>query len=141
MITAIDTNVLLDVFGADPKFAAASAEALRRCLREGALLACEVVWAETATVFGDAQHFRDAMRKLPASFSPMTEEAAIRAAEAWHRYRAGGGPRNRIAADFLIGAHAVVAADRLLTRDRGFYRRCFAGLRVIDPTAGRRAST
>ena len=141
MITALDTNVLLDVFGADPKFAAASAEALRRCLRDGVLLACEVVWAETATVFGDAQHFRDAMRKLPASFSPITEEAAIRATEVWRRYRAGGGPRNRIAADFLIGAHAVVTADRLLTRDRGFYRRYFAGLRVIDPTAGRRAST
>ena len=135
MITAIDTNVLLDVFGADPRFAPASSEALRRCLREGSLLASEVVWAETAIVFGDAGRFRDAMRKLSASFSPMTEEAAVKAAEAWRRYRAGGGPRHRIAADFLIGAHALVAADRLLTRDRGFYRRYFAGLRVFDPTA------
>ena len=136
MITAVDTNVLLDVFGADPKFSLASSEALRRCLREGALVASEVVWAETATVFGNVRSFRDAMHKLPASFLPMTEEAALKAAEAWRRYRAGGGPRNRISADFLIGAHALVAADRLLTRDRGFYRRYFAGLRVIDPTAG-----
>ncbi len=136
MITAVDTNVLLDVFGADPKYSSASAEALRRCLREGALVASEVVWAETATVFGDAGGFRDAMRKLPASFLPMTEQAAIKAAQAWRRYRAGGGPRDRIAADFLIGAHALAAADRLLTRDRGFYRRYFAGRRVIDPTAG-----
>jgi hypothetical protein len=37
VITAVDTNVLLDVFGADPKFSPASAEALRRCLREGHL--------------------------------------------------------------------------------------------------------
>ncbi len=134
MITAVDTNVLLDVFGADPKFSLVSAEALRRCLREGALVASEVVWAETATVFGDPGGFRDAMNKLPASFLPMNEEAAIKAAQAWSRYRAGGGPRDRIAADFLIGAHALVVADRLLTRDRGFYRRYFAGLRVIDPT-------
>jgi hypothetical protein len=137
VITALDANVLLDVFGADPKFAPASSEALRRCLREGALVASEVVWAETATVFGDAGRFREAMHKLPAAFSPMTEEATIKAAAAWRRCRMGGGPRNRIAADFLIGAHALVAADRLLTRDRGFYRRYFAGLRVIDPTAGR----
>jgi predicted nucleic acid-binding protein len=75
------------------------------------------------------------MHKLPASFLPMTEEAAIKAAEAWRRYRASGGPRVRIAADFLIGAHASIVADRLLTRDRGFYRRYFTGLRVIDPTA------
>jgi predicted nucleic acid-binding protein len=134
MITAIDTNVLLDVFGADPKFAAASAEALRRCLRDGTLVASEVVWAETATVFGDARRFQQAMDTLTASFLPMTQVAAFRAAEAWRGYRASGGPRNRIAANFLIGAHAQVAADRLLTRDRGFYRRYFAGLRVIDPT-------
>ena len=137
MITAVDTNVLLDVFGADLKFSRASSDALRRCLREGALVASEVVWAEAATVFGDARRFRDAMHKLPASFSPMTEEAAIKAAEAWRGYRTGGGPRDRIAADFLIGAHALVAADRLLTCDRGFYRRHFVGLRVLDPMAER----
>ena len=137
MITAVDTNVLLDVFGADPKFGPASAAALRDCLREGALVASEVVWAETTTVFGNPGRFRDAMLKLPAVFSPMTEEAATKAAQAWRRYRAGGGRRDRIAADFLIGAHALVTADRLLTRDRGFYRRYFSGLRVVDPAASR----
>jgi predicted nucleic acid-binding protein len=136
VITGIDTNVLLDVFGADPKFAPASAEAIRRCLSEGALIACEAVWAETASVFGDARRFRGAMDQLSASFSPMTEAGATKAAEAWRRYRAGGGPRNRIAADFLIGAHALVAADRLLTRDREFYRRYFAGLHIVDPASG-----
>jgi predicted nucleic acid-binding protein len=135
VITALDTNVLLDLFGADPKFAPASSEALRQCLREGALVASEVVWAETATVFGNVGRFREAMSKLSAAFSPMTEEAATRAAQAWRLYRSGGGRRDRIAADFLIGAHAVVTADRLLTRDRGFYRRYFSALRVIDPTA------
>jgi predicted nucleic acid-binding protein len=137
VITAVDTNVLLDVFGADPKFAPGSSDALRDCLREGALVASDVVWAEAATVFGDAGRFRGAMNKLHAAFSPMTEEAATRAAQAWRRYRAGGGRRERIAADFLIGAHALVTADRLLTRDRGFYRQYFSGLRVVDPTIPR----
>jgi predicted nucleic acid-binding protein len=137
VITAVDTNVLLDVFGADPKFAPASAEALRRCLKEGALVASEVVWAETANMFRDAEPFRDAMDKLSASFSPMTEEAAIKAADAWRRYRANGGQRERIAADFLIAGHALVVADRLLTRDRGFYRRYFSALRILDPTVAK----
>jgi hypothetical protein len=35
--------------------------------------------------------------------------------------------------DFLVGAHALERADALLTRDRGFYRRYFKGLRIIEP--------
>ena len=31
---------------------------------------------------------------------------------------------------FMIGAHAVAEDCGLLTRDRGFYRDCFSGLRL-----------
>ncbi len=133
MITAVDTNVLLDVFVADSRFAVMSAEALRSCLLEGSLVASDVVWAEAATVFTDPVRFRATMQKF-VTFSAMTEEAAERAAEAWRNYRASGGKRDRIAADFLIGGHAQVSSDRLLTRDRGFFRSHFRGLKVLDPT-------
>lgn len=135
MITALDTNVLLDVFGADAKYGEASARAVRRCLEEGALVACEAVWAETATAFGSSEKFRRAMAELAVSFAPIDEDSAVKAAEAWRHYRAHGGPRTRIASDFLIGAHAARMADRLITRDRGFYRRYFTGLKVLDPSA------
>jgi Predicted nucleic acid-binding protein, contains PIN domain len=135
MITAVDTNVLLDVFGADPEFGQRSAAALRACLREGRLVACEVVWAETASFFPSPAAARGPMERLEVGFSPLDLEAALAASGAWRKHRAKGGRRERVAADFLIGAHAQLHADRLLTRDRGFYRACFSRLKILDPSA------
>jgi len=36
-------------------------------------------------------------------------------------------------ADFLLGAHAMLQTEQLLTRDKGFYRSAFADLRVASP--------
>lgn len=134
MITAVDTNVLLDVFRNDPRFCTQSATLLRRCLGEGTLVACEVVWAETAAAFSDQAAFHAAMETLGIAYTTLNQQTAERAAAAWRRYRARGGKRERVLADFLIGAHALHQADRLLTRDRGFYRPYFRGLQLLDPT-------
>jgi len=45
-----------------------------------------------------------------------------------------GETRRRIAADFLIGAHAFVQCDRLLSRDSGFFRKYFSDVTLIVPT-------
>jgi predicted nucleic acid-binding protein len=136
LITAVDTNVLLDVFGADAKFGEASARALRRCLVEGAIVACEVVWVEAAAAFSSAAAFEEAMKTLGVGFSSVNELTVVAAARAWRGYRTRGGKRERVVADFLIGAHAMEQCDRLLSRDRGFYRECFKGLKLLDPSAG-----
>src|SRR5438552_2704206 len=133
MITAVDSNVLLDELGADSTFGAASATAIRIALREGRLVACEAVWAEVAASFASAAAATSSFTRLNLEFSPLTSEAALEAGTAWNAYRVRGGPRSRVIADFLIGAHALCQADRLLTRDRGFYRAYFRRLRIFDP--------
>jgi predicted nucleic acid-binding protein len=43
------------------------------------------------------------------------------------------GHRERVVADFLIGAHALLQCQGLITRDAGFFRDYFKGLKVIVP--------
>lgn len=134
MITAVDTNILIDILEPDPVHGLRSKEALKKCLHEGAVVACDVVWAEVATAYGEDQdNLADALRTMRIGFSAMSYEAAMSAARSWHGYRRRGGGRDRIAADFLIGGHAAAQTERLLTRDLGFYKNYFSGLAVVSP--------
>lgn len=134
MITAVDTSVLLDVFTADPEYGERSRAVVGHCLAEGSLVACGVVWAEVAAAFAGPVGAREAMDRLGVSFAPLDVEAFLQAGRQWSAYRRHGGTRARVMADFLIGAHAGQTAQRLLTRDRGFFRSYFAQLPILDPT-------
>ena len=134
VITAIDTSVLLDVFGADATFGPRLSKAIGSCQAEGQLVACEVVWAEVASFFPSSNAAQDSMSRLGVEFSPVGLETAILASTVWNVYRGRGGRRERVVADFLIGAHALSQAERLLMRDRGFYRAYFSRLKLLDPS-------
>ncbi|MDQ3631994.1 MAG: type II toxin-antitoxin system VapC family toxin [Actinomycetota bacterium] len=135
MITALDTDVLVDVVGGDHRFGPSSLTALNRAGGRGSLVVCDVVWGEVSSVFPDLGEARRALRCFEIEFSPMSQASAERAGEAWRAYRRAGGRRERLVADFLIAGHATEQADILLTRDRGFARSHFGGLRIEDPSA------
>jgi len=135
MITALDTNVLIDVLGGDSAFGPASRDALRAATQAGALIASEVVWAETSASYRSEQEAAQALDQLRVRLVPMGAAAAFAAGTAWRAYRQRGGKRERMIADFLVGAHAEAHADQLLTRDDGFYRIGFKQLKVVDPSA------
>ena len=128
MITTVDTNVLMDVFLPDKWHGPRSSEWLRGAYNSGAVILCDIVYAELVPAFADRTALDRALRGIGAMLSPIDSSIAYEAGLRWKQYRAAGGPRNRIIADFLIGAHAVATADTFLTRDRGFYATCFPEL-------------
>jgi predicted nucleic acid-binding protein len=134
MITAVDTNVLLDVLAGNPTFGRASLAALRAANQSGALIASEVVWAETAAGYGSPEAAAAALEELRVRLVPTGASAALAAGMAWRGYRRAGGRRDRLIADVLVGAHASAHADRLLTRDRRFYGSLFRRLTILDPS-------
>lgn len=135
MKTAVDSSVLLDVLTADEEFGEKSRSALKEAYDRGHLVACEVVWAETFACSEDTAAVAAALELLGVRFEPLGREAAELAAHMWRAHRKGAVvSRQRVVADFLVGAHAQLQADVLLSRDRGFYRSQFRELRVLDPS-------
>jgi predicted nucleic acid-binding protein len=161
MISAIDTNILIDVLIEDPLYADSSLDALQRAGSNGKLIIAEVVFAELASQFQDINALQGFLRETSIDIVRSDELVLYEAGVAWKTYRARAktdivcarcghamqlhctdcgqfiSPRIHILSDFLIGAHATRFADLLITRDRSFYRAYFEQLTVTDPSMGR----
>ena len=133
MVTAADSSVLLDVIFDDATHVRTSASALREARAQGTLIISECVVAEIGPAL-EGEQLTEFLRDWEIRFVPSTLESATLAAEIFRRYLTRGGRRARIVPDFLIAAHAQLHADRLLARDRGFYRDYFAKLDLWDPS-------
>jgi hypothetical protein len=138
---AIDTSVLVDLLGDDPRADAAEAT-LREALAHGPVVACDVVVGEVVAGLGHGSQIMDTLDEAGIGFSALEFRSAVRAGEMQRRYKqrvrsAGAGrvPLQRSVPDFLIGAHALLQCQALITRDDGFFRDYFKGLKVIIPKA------
>ncbi|HRH87633.1 MAG TPA: type II toxin-antitoxin system VapC family toxin [Rubrivivax sp.] len=132
---AADSSVLVDLISGQEQAADATAEALRQALHVGPVVVCEVALAEVCSSVKGGAQIMDVLEEVGIGYSAMEPKSALRAGEMQRRYRQRGGNRSRTVADFLIGAHAMMQCDALITRDAGFYRDYFKGLKVIVPQA------
>ena len=131
MITAVDTNVLIDVYFGSESFGERSLERLENAYDNGAVVISNVVYAELAAAIPNRSDLEQALAASNVTTSNLNEAIAFEAGLRWHEYRQRCGPRSRIITDFLIGAHALITADEFLTRDRGFYQTYFPELSTI----------
>lgn len=159
MKTAVDTNILLDLVNGDPAFGEVSSSALYDAIAAGVVAICPIVYAELSVAFlPDTDGLDRFLRQLNIRVDAFTHDALQRAATAWAAYLQKRGTRvqcprcgeqftatcpacaqtvtwrQRVMPDFLVGAHATLQADRLLTRDPRRYGTYFPELRLDPPS-------
>ena len=121
------------------------------------LIISEVVFAELASQFLSLNNLVKFLRDIGINLIQSNENSLFEASCAWKQYSerkrneiicaACGKPqklncsackerisyRQHILSNFLIGAYAKIQANRLITRDRGFYRTYFKDLNILVP--------
>lgn len=129
----VDSNILLDVLLQDPQWFNWSSQMLAQCANESELIINPLIYAEISVGFQSEEELEILMLSLFFHREPLPYEAAFLAGKAFLSYRQNGGIRRSPLPDFYIGAHALTAGYRLLSRDRQRYRTYFPDLDLIAP--------
>ena len=137
MRTAIDTNVIVALWSQEP-LASQARTVLNQSRAEGALVVSGPVFVELiAHPRADESFVQKFLHETDISVDFELGQAAWnQAATAFKHYaerhrQSGGGDARRLLADFIIGAHALSMADRLLTADAKRYQTSFPTLQIL----------
>jgi predicted nucleic acid-binding protein len=128
----VDTNVLLDIYKADPIWMPWSLLHLHGA-KPGQLAINMVVYAELAGHPAEPAHLDQFLDALTVQMLDLSRPAARLAGLAFRQYRQRGGSKTGVLPDFFIGAHAQAEGYQLLTRDAGRYKTYFPGIDLICP--------
>ncbi len=138
MRTALDTNVISALWSNQASAPSVRSE-LDRARIEGGLAICGLVYAELAAHPATASNLLDlflADTNITIDFtldeSIWRESARAFSEYADRRRKSSGGQPKRFLADFAIGAHALLKADRLFTLDRDRYTQSFPQLKLFS---------
>ena len=154
MISAIDTNILLDILIPDKRYAESSKNLVEKFKEKGKLQICEIVYSELASQFPLSEELELFLQDTAINLQHSNWKSLSIAGERWKEYSTGRSQslqcvvcgrklsiecpqcskiisgRQHIISDFIIGANALIHADLLLSRDRGYYKTYFKDLVV-----------
>jgi predicted nucleic acid-binding protein len=137
MRTAIDTNVISALWSRE-HLASSIARLLDEARSLGALMIVPVVYAELLAYPKATESFLNgflAETGITVEFrlddSVWIDAGRRFARHASQRRKAGQGEPKRLLADFVIGSHAVLQADRLMSLDTSRYRQYYPELKLV----------
>lgn len=129
----VDSNIILDLFLNDPKWAEWSETTLAKQARHSTLCINPIIYTEISIGFTLIENLENAISKAEFKILEIPREALFLAGKAFIKYRKRGGTKISPLPDFFIGAQAAVLNLDLITRDVSRYRSYFPTINLITP--------
>ncbi len=129
----VDSNIVLDVFLNDPKWADWSESKLDEYDQLGILYINSIVYSEISIGFKRIENLESAIAKAGLQMLQIPKEALFLAGKAYLKYKKRKGTKRTPLPDFFIGAQAAVQNLDLVTRDVSRYQSYFPTVKLITP--------
>jgi predicted nucleic acid-binding protein len=129
----VDSNVILDVFLNDLKWADWSESKLEEYSDHTSLYINPIIYSEISIGFELIEDLEPAISKAGFQLLEIPKEALFLAGKIYIKYKRRKGVKRTPFPDFLIGAQAAVLNLELLTRDISRYQSYFPTVKLIAP--------
>ena len=129
----VDSNIVLDVFLNDPKWADWSESKLDEYDQRGILYINSIVYSEISIGFKQIENLESAIAKAGLQILEIPKEALFLAGKAYRKYKKRKDTKRTPLPDFFIGAQAAVQNLDLITRDVFRYQSYFPTVTLITP--------
>ena len=129
----VDSNIILDVFLNDSKWADWSESKLEEYSYHASLYINSIIYSEISTGFKLIEDLETAISKAGFQMLEIPKEALFLAGKAFLTYKRRKGAKRTLLPDFFIGAQAAVLNLDLLTRDVSRYHSYFPTVKLIAP--------
>ncbi|GAB4157406.1 MAG: type II toxin-antitoxin system VapC family toxin [Candidatus Promineifilaceae bacterium] len=129
----VDSNVILDIFLADPQWVDWSERTLNHYGETHELYINPIVYTELSVGFSRIEELEAAIAAAGFHLLSLPKEALFLAGKVFLKYKRSQGTKSSPLPDFFVGAHAAVIKVPVITRDTARYRTYFPTVNLIAP--------